>query len=433
MAKVKPALAGQPRRRRAQEAALAMIGDELLQAHLDSNGPAIQVRLAGAGWETRRRCILPDNQAQIAAQLKRLWSQFPLLVCCGGLGPTQDDVTRQAIAAMLRRPLFVHAQSLRAIQARFIRRGLAMPGVNRLQAMFPKGAVVLRNALGTAAGFWITVSGRHLIALPGPPAECLPMLEQEALPRLRALAAASGLAVRRAVIRTAMVPESQLQEMLAPALAKEKGVELSFLLDEPGEILVMLTARGDSSRELSRQVRRSQDAVCALLGERVVDPQGKPLAAVVGKILGSRKQTVAVAESCTGGLIAGRITSVPGSSLYFHGGVVAYSNKAKTRYLGVPASLLKRRGAVSAAVAGRMAANVRRQARADWGLAVSGIAGPGGATQAKPVGLVYAGLDGPGGAPATRCFTFPGDRDCIRRMSVTAVLDMLRTRLLTGR
>lgn len=404
-------------------AILIAVGTELLRHRADSNSLEIARRLGRQGFETEQRLVLPDDVKTVAQAVRRHLRPGTLVVASGGLGPTSDDVTRQAVALACRRPLEYHPELMRQIEARFQKRRIPMPVINRVQALIPRGALALPNAWGTAPGFLLDSGSGWVAALPGPPAECLPMCERRLLPALRRLRLARRPRAERHV-RVCGFSESELMMRLAPG-AKLLG-DWGVTLEEPGEFLLHLFG---SRHELAARQRWLNQA----LGNSVVDVQGRRLEEAIGRQLKQRGETLAVAESCTGGRIAGRLTSVAGSSVYFLEGVVAYANAAKTRRLGVPRSLLARHGAVSAPVAERMAAGARRSAGADWSLAVTGIAGPGGGSKAKPVGLVYLGLAGPGQAARhVRLMLGSGEREHLQRRTATLALNELRLALLAA-
>lgn len=405
-------------------AVLIAVGSELLRHRSDSNSLEIARQLSRLGVETERRLVLPDDVKTVALAVRRHLRPGTLVVASGGLGPTSDDVTRQAVALATHRALEYHPGLMRQIEARFQKRRIPMPVINRVQALIPRGALALPNAWGTAPGFLLDSGSGWVAALPGPPAECLAMCERRLLPALRHLRLA-GRPRGEQHVRVCGFSESELMMLLAPG-AKLLG-DWGVTLEEPGEFLLHLYG---TRAELAARQRRLK----RVLGDGLVDSQGRRLEEAIGSLLKQRGETLAVAESCTGGRIAGRLTSVPGSSKYFLEGVVAYANAAKTRRLGVPQSLLARHGAVSAQTAERMAQGVRRGAGADWGLAVTGLAGPGGGSKAKPVGLVYLGLAGPG-RPARhlRLLLGLGDREHMQRRTATLALNALRLALMAAR
>ena len=416
-------------RRPALSAAVVVVGDELLDGRRDTNGPAVEAALIDWGWEPQARLVLPDRLDLVAGNVRRLLRQHDAVITCGGLGPTQDDVTRQACARALKVPLEFKPAAWRAIFARFRRFGWPCTENNRIQAMVPRGAEILANPHGTAPGFFYARGGEVVAALPGPPRELLPMLEKQLGPRLRGRTS-GGIAKRiRRVYRVCGVGESQLQAWLGPLSKKPGWPELGFLLDEPGEILVILTARDADALKARVRLGRARREIQARLGSHFVGNAQVTLPAVVGKALRRRRETLAVAESCTGGLVSRRITAVPGSSKYFLEGVVAYSNAAKVKRLQVPAVLIARHGAVSEPVALAMARGIRQTSGADWGLATTGIAGPGGGTRQKPAGTVCLALAGSGKRAWVTTLRFSGEREFVQRRAATTILDELRRRL----
>lgn len=405
-------------------AVLLAIGTELLRHRSDSNSLQLARRLAILGIETDQRLALPDAVGPVARAIRSGLRSGALVVCTGGLGPTSDDVTRQAVAHACQRPLEYQPELMRQIKARFQRRQVAMPVINRVQALIPRGAMPLPNPNGTAPGFLLKASPGWVAALPGPPSECLAMFADELAPALRRLRLTGRPAPER-LLRVCGLPEAQLMMLLAPGV-KRLG-DWGVTIEEPGELLLRLTGPQAELAERQRWLARA-------LGRHLVSASGRKQEAVVGRLLERRRETLAVAESCTGGRVASRLTSVPGSSAYFLEGVVAYANAAKTRRLGVPSSLLARHGAVSAETAEAMAQGVRRSAGADWGLAVTGVAGPGGGSARKPVGLVYLGVAGPW-QPArhVRLMLGAGDRELNQRWAATLALNELRLALLAAK
>ncbi|MEW6517128.1 MAG: CinA family nicotinamide mononucleotide deamidase-related protein [candidate division FCPU426 bacterium] len=405
-------------------AALLAIGTELLSGRQDSNSLELARRLRRAGVPTNIRMVLPDDLESVARAIRAALKPGVLVLCSGGLGPTSDDVTRQAVAKACGRPLCFHPELMKKIEARFRRLKRPMPAINRVQALIPRGATPLANARGTAPGFLLPVKSGWVAALPGPPSECLAMFDAGLLPALRW----PGRPLAERLYRVCGFSESLLMMRLEP-LSEQLG-DWGMTLEEPGEILIRLSGPNLAPAAAQRRL-------AAVLGAELVDSRGRSLEAVVGRLLQARGQTLAVAESCTGGRIASRLTSVPGSSAYFLEGVVAYANASKTKRLGVPQPLLARWGAVSAQTAERMAAGVRRSAGADWGLATTGLAGPGGGSQAKPVGLVYLGLAGPGRKTVHKRWLLnmgtppdAAERERIQRLAATLALNELRLALL---
>ena len=411
-----------PSGRKLAGAAVVAVGTELFgPGRVDRNTPLLKARLGGLGLPAVFAAVVPDDEETVAETLLLALRRCRFVLVCGGLGPTTDDRTRSAAARALGRPLVEHEPSLEAIRARFRRRGIPMPEVNRSQALLPAGAEALPNAAGTAPGvFARTDEGAGLVLLPGPPRELEVMFDTEVRPRIEAEVGA-GDGAASAVLGVAGLPESVLQErILGLTPAREAPEEIS-ILPSGGEIEVRVT----SSPERSAEVSGLADALAARLGAAVFTrTPGERLEHAVGRLLRARGERAAIAESLTGGLIAERITRVAGSSAYFDLALVTYANDAKRDLLGVGEALLRSRGAVSEPVAAAMAEGVRRRSGNTWGVSVTGIAGPGGGSPEKPVGLVWIAVSGP--VSRTQRFVFPGDRDLVRQLAATAALDLLR-------
>ena len=405
-------------------AAILAVGSELLGTErLDTNSLRLTRALARHGVELVRKAVAGDSEAEIADELAHTLPRVDLALVTGGLGPTSDDVTREAVAAALGRRLVLHAETLSRIERRFQAMGLRMAAVNRKQAEIVEGAEVLPNAHGTAPGMRIaTAEGAVLYLFPGVPSELEAMIPEYLEPWL---AERSGGAAREtAVLKVACVPESALEERIAPAYA-EFGREAITILAKPGEIRLEMTATGPEAERRKRLAAMSA-RLAALAGEAVyADREADTLESVVGELLRRQGRTLTVAESCTGGLLAERLTRVPGSSDYFLGGAVVYTDALKTRLVGVPEALLAAHGAVSEEVARAMAEGVRRALESDYGIGITGVAGPGGGSAAKPVGTVHLAVAGPLGV-AHRQVRFPGDRERVRWQSSQLALEMLR-------
>ena len=412
-------------------AAILAVGSELLGTErLDTNSLRLTRALARHGVELVRKAVAGDSEEEIADELAHTLPRVDLMIATGGLGPTSDDVTREAVARALGRRLVLHPETLRRIERRFQAMGLRMAAVNRKQAEIVEGAEVLPNANGTAPGMRIaTPWGAVLFLFPGVPAELEAMIPEHLEPWL---ALRSGGAAREtAVLKVACVPESALEERIAPAYA-EFGREAITVLAKPGDIRLEMTATGPEAERralLAAMARR----LAELAGDAVyADREEATLESVVGELLRRAGRTLAVAESCTGGLLAERLTRVPGSSDYFLGGAVVYTNALKTRLLGVPEALLAEHGAVSEPVARAMAEGVRGALGGDYGVGITGVAGPGGGSEEKPVGTVHLALAGPGGAAAHRRVRLPGDRERVRWQASQLALEMLRRLLLAA-
>lgn len=417
-------------------AALLAVGSELLGAdRLDTNSLKVTALLRRYGVEVGWKGIVGDDELAIAAEMRRLLDAFDLVVVGGGLGPTADDVTREAAARALGVPLERRPELEEAQRAWFARLGRTLVSSNLRQADVPAGATVLENSWGTAPGIRADEPGPHgsrsIFLLPGVPRELERMLERHLEPWLAAQGA--GVEVETRTLRVACLPESWVEELIRPAYATH-GRENITVLAAVGDILVRPTARGPAEARRERLARMTAD-LAALLGDAVyAEEEARTLEVVVNDLLRERGLTLATAESCTGGLIAERITAVAGSSEVFLGGVVAYSNALKRSFLDVPATVLEADGAVSEATAVAMAEGARRRTGADLAIAVTGIAGPGGGSDEKPVGTVHLALVGPAEGPFAgvthRRVRFPGDRDYVRRLTAQLALDLVRRRLL---
>jgi nicotinamide-nucleotide amidase len=409
-----------------RSAEIVAVGTELLTPfRADTNSLWLTARLNEIGIEVRRKTVAGDDVEDLAAIVSEARERSDLLVTTGGLGPTADDVTRDAVARALGRELVLDEEALAAIRERFERRGMRMPEVNRRQALMPAGAVALPNAVGSAPGLWIESGDRACVLLPGPPRELQPMYDAHVARRLRDRAGERH--VRRRVIALTGQPESKVDEIAQPIYAGFAGEPVPIattILASPGRIELHLWASGTDAGALDRALQSGVSRLLPALGRAVYSTDGRSLEEVVADRLLSRGLWLAVAESCTGGRVLGRLTDVPGSSAWLRGGVVAYDNAVKIDVLGVAPDLLRAHGAVSEPVAAAMARGVRERLRADVAIAVTGIAGPTGGTPDKPVGTVVIAVDGI--AASARTFRFAGDRSMVRQFSVAASLDLVR-------
>jgi nicotinamide-nucleotide amidase len=411
------------------------IGSELLLGgRLDTNSLFIADQLAACGIELRYKTTVGDGLTDIMAALKAAVRRSRVVMITGGLGPTVDDMTREAVARATGRRLARRKAALDEMVARLAEWGRTPNKSQFRQAMIPAGADVLSNPVGTAPGFVLSWKGAFLAALPGVPREMEPMVRDGVLPRLQEWLhhqkAVSVTPMVRRVLHTTGVPESVVDQTLTGLIPKGSPIQLGIYAS-PMEIMVSLTGPA----AIQPQGTVSIDALCAEARDRLYDilygEADDTMESVVGRLLGEQKLTLAVAESCTGGLIGHRLTQVAGSSAYLDRIAVTYSNRAKIEMLGVPKHMIARHGAVSAEVAAAMARGVRERSGASIGLSVTGIAGPGGATDKKPVGLVYVGLDGGPNDTLTKEFRFHGgDRSIIKLRSSQAALDLLRRWLL---
>ena len=419
--------------RRIETAEIVAVGSELLTPHrIDTNSLHLTEVLNAAGIDVRGKTIVGDDRVEVRERLRQALERADLVVTTGGLGPTDDDVTREAVAAELGRELVEDGEVLSRIEARFARRRRPMPPLNRRQAQVPAGAQVLPNPLGTAPGLLLeTPDGRLVCCLPGPSREVRPMVADHLMPRLAGRA--TGTPRLRRVVMVTGRAESEVEEAIRSIDADLAAGEVPITrgtFATPGLIEVHLLAAGDDLARVTSALARAAERVADRLGAAAFSTEGRTLEEVVGQALVDRGWRIAAAESCTGGLLLGRLTDVPGSSAYVIGGVVAYDNAVKVRALGVPAELIERRGAVSEPVGAAMARGIRDALGADVGVAITGIAGPGGGSPEKPVGTVVIAVDG--ARSRARTFSFGGDRAMVRAFSVAAALDMVRREVMAA-
>lgn len=413
------------------KAAILAVGSELLGTdRLDTNSLRLTALLSRYGVELRRKAVIGDSEEEIAGELRSLLGRVDLVLVTGGLGPTADDVTREAVAAALGRTLHQDDGVLASLEQRFQALGWRMPDVNRKQAQVVEGAEVLTNPRGTAPGLRVETGGTTLFLFPGVPNELEGLMAASLEPWLAARS--GGVSRETAVLKIAGLPESVVEERIAPAY-EEFGREAITILASVGEIRLQATAAGPEPERRER-LRAMVARLAELAGDAVYTTrETDTLESVVGDLLRAAGATLTAAESCTGGLLAQRVTSVAGSSDYFLGGAVTYSNELKTQLVGVPAGLIAEHGAVSEPVARAMAEGVRTHLGSDWGVGITGVAGPGGGTPEKPVGTVHVAVAGPGdGEVEHRRLRLPGDRDRIRQFSAQIALEMLRRRLLAS-
>ena len=421
-------------------AAIIAVGSELLTPHkTDSNSLYVTEVLNDLGIAVAFKAIVGDNRAELTAHVAHALARHRILILTGGLGPTDDDLTREVVAAHLALPLEEDRSIIDAMERRFAARGWKMPAVNRRQAMVPRGASVLANPHGTAPGLWIEHGDRMLALLPGPPREMKPMMDGDVRVRLGSIA--GHVRLHRRLIRVAGKGESAVEEIVQPIytrwLNQSPAIETTILAGL-GQVELHLLTQSDDAPSASAALNAAVAELTEPLGADLVSTDGTVLEAVVGDLLRARGWWVAFAESCTGGLATSRMTDVPGSSEYVERSIVAYSNRAKIELLDVPEQLITEHGAVSEPVALAMAAGIRRRAGVDVGVGITGIAGPGGGTEQKPVGTVCIAVDGlsaaasakAGGESKVRTFRFPGGREMVKAMSANWAIDMLRRFLI---
>lgn len=408
-------------------AEIIAIGSELLAPNrTDTNSLWLTEQLNRLGIEVKLKTIVGDDDARLEETIKDAVKRSKVVITTGGLGPTEDDITRKITARALGRRLLLDEEVLESIRQRFKGFGVAMPERNSRQAMIIEDAIILPNPNGTAPGMFLEHQGTGIALLPGPPREMRPMFENHVASRLGSRS--GSLRVVRRMMRVVGLGESAVDEKIAPVYTQYDNPQTTILFNQ-SEIEIHLTAHGRSEAEAEALLDRVSEQIEEKLGNAIFSFAGETMEQVVGLKLAVGNYTIAVAESCTGGLIAQRLTDIPGSSKYFIEGVVAYANDAKIRTLNVEPILLMEHGAVSAPVAEAMASGVRKRAGTDFGLSVTGIAGPDGGTPEKPVGLVYIALDSESGTEH-RELRLPGDRNLIRWRASQAALDLLRRRLI---
>jgi len=409
------------------KAEIVAVGTELLSPFFqDTNSLFLTAGLNSLGLTVSFKTIVGDEQDDLLRAVRSAMARSRLILIMGGLGPTEDDRTRETVAKALGRKLVFRKDLLSVIRERFRSRGLVMSASNLKQCRVIEGAEVLANPHGTAPGLWIETSRHRIALLPGPPRELCPMFDGHVLPRLAA--AGRGLTLRR-VLKLTGIGESMMETRLRGVYAEVPRPVTVTTLAVPGDLSIHLTYQGPGPEAEARALLDGLERkIASRLSPWIYSAAGERLEEVVGRLLKERGMTLACAESCTGGLIGHRLTEVPGSSAYFLESAVVYSDRAKSRRLGVPASLIEGRGAVSAAVARAMAVGVRKACRADIGLAVTGIAGPGGGSPRKPVGLVYLALSRESGTIVRKRLFF-GGRSQVKAQSAQAALDILRKAL----
>jgi nicotinamide-nucleotide amidase len=428
------------------DAAIIAVGSELLTPDkTDTNSLYITQVLNDLGIAVAFKSIVGDNRDELTSHIAHALARHRVVILTGGLGPTDDDLTREVVAAHLGLSLEEDPAIVDVIERRFAARGWTMPAINRRQAQVPRGATVLANPHGTAPGLWIEHGGAVVALVPGPPREMKPMIDGDV--RARLAARVGGLRLHRRLVRVSGKGESAVEEIVQPIYTR-------WLQQQPPIETTILAGLGQVELHLVLQSRDAASASAALdlavselthaLKSDLVSTDGSVLEAVVGDLLRARGWWVAFAESCTGGLATSRLTDIPGSSEYVERSVVAYSNRAKIELLDVPEALVAEHGAVSEPVAQAMAAGIRRRAGVNVGVAITGIAGPGGGSEHKPVGTVCIAVDGvPDGLSAVagakaeaaaeagrrsivRTFRFPGGRKMVKALSANGAIDMLR-------
>jgi nicotinamide-nucleotide amidase len=410
-----------------KNAEIVAIGSELLTpSRMDTNSLYLTRQLNSIGIPVEQKSVVGDHENRLEQLVREALTRSDLVITTGGLGPTEDDVTKKVVARVLRRQMVLDDRILDRIQARFQRRGMEMPANNARQALVPVGATILENTAGTAPGIWLEPEGKILILLPGPPSELKLMFENGCLPILEERS--GGFRLFTQVFKVAGLAESKLDEMIAPIYTRYSN-PVTTILAAQGEIQIHLTGRAKNEEEARRITTELADQIDFHLGDYIFSRGEETLEQIVGYYLLMRQKTLSVAESCTGGLIAERLTSVPGSSQYFLCGMTCYSNRSKTDLANIPPLLIEMAGAVSPEVAKGLAEGVRLKSGASLGLGVTGVAGPTGGSSEKPVGLVYIALSSESEVECQE-YRFTGERQLIRRFASQMALDKVRRKLL---
>jgi nicotinamide-nucleotide amidase len=405
------------------KAEIIAVGSELLTPdRVDTNSLFLTARLNQLGIEVTRKTVVGDDLAPLRNAFEGAFERVELIIASGGLGPTEDDRTRDAVADLLGRKLSQDPAVMSMIEARFRKIARPMSAVNARQAMVPEGATVLPNDRGTAPGLWLESGGRIVILLPGPPHELKAMFAAQVESRIARLSNGVRLIARE--LRVAGMGESDVDQRIAPIYTRHSDVQTT-ILTAPGEIQIHLRMWTTDAPAAEQQLQRIQESIVLTLGETVFTTAGESMEEVVARELTMRHATIATAESCTGGLLAERLTRISGSSAYFLGGVVSYSNTLKSAWVDVPAEIIESRGAVSAEVAVALADGIRRRTGATLGVGITGVAGPTGGSPEKPVGTVHVAIADASGSKE-RGILYPGERDRIRWQASQTALDLVR-------
>ncbi|GAB4460694.1 MAG: competence/damage-inducible protein A [Armatimonadaceae bacterium] len=405
------------------------VGTELLLGQIiDTNAAYLSQQLSHLGISVYHRATVGDNFERAVATARQAHSRADFIFLIGGLGPTMDDLTREIIAEVMEAPLERDESAAKHLQELFASRGYKMVESNFRQAMVPTGGRALPNANGTAPGILVEKSGKAMIALPGPPNEFIPMFETQVLPYLEMRVEGQRQVIRSRTLRIMGIGESSLEDMVKDLMQDANPSVAPYA--KVGEVHLRVTAKAGNEAEADSLIAERANLLYECLGNHIYGENETTLEEAVVHLLKEKRQTVATAESCTGGLLSGRITNVPGSSEVFGIGLVTYSNDAKINLLQIPRAVIGGVGAVSPEVAQGMAERVRELARADFGIGITGIAGPGGGSAEKPVGLVYIGLASDGEVIFTKNL-YGGVRADIRHRATQTALEMLRQKLLT--
>jgi competence/damage-inducible protein CinA-like protein len=409
------------------KAEIIAVGSELLTPdRIDTNSLFLTEELNKLGIEIVRKTVVGDDRALLLEAFRDAVNRVPLTIACGGLGPTEDDLTRETVAELLGRKLARNDAIVHAIEARFRSFGRPMPDSNVRQAMVPEGGEPLDNPRGTAPGLWIEDRDRLIVLLPGPPRELQPMFREQVLPRLQRRI--SPLRMFHRELRVTGLGESHVDSLAGPVYTRFPEAQTTVLAS-PGEVQIHLRMWTVDAKHAAATFADIERGLDLALSDRIFSRDGSPLEVVVANDLLKQNATIAAAESCTGGLFAERLTTIAGSSAYFLGGVVCYSNEMKTAWADVPQEMIATKGAVSTEVAIALAEGIRRRVGSTLGVGITGVAGPGGGSEEKPVGTVHIALANATGV-RERALRLPGDREMVRLQASQAALDMVRVHFL---
>jgi nicotinamide-nucleotide amidase len=408
------------------DAEIIAVGSEMLTPQrVDTNSLYLTAELNNLGVEVKTKCVIGDDLDRLSEAVRRALSRAEIVILSGGLGPTEDDLTREAVAQAVDRKLVFHPEIAEALAQRFAQFKRAMAEINKRQAFVIEGAHVLPNDRGTAPGQWLEESGSVAMLLPGPPHELKAMFERQCLPRLARLVPKQ--VIRTVQLRVTGMSESDLDQLIAPVYKKYTNPATTILAAN-GDLQIHLRARCNTAGEAEILLAEVGGPIELLLGDRIYSRNGDPLDVVVGDMLRKLRATVSVAESCTGGMLGERLTVAPGSSDYFVGGFITYSNAMKMELLGISPEMLDQFGAVSAETAEAMATGARRRTGSTYALAITGVAGPDAGGESALVGTVYVGIADAAGTHVVHR-QFLGDRTRVRTFTVQMALDLLRRRM----
>jgi nicotinamide-nucleotide amidase len=412
------------------KAEIISIGDELLIGQVvNSNQAYIAEKLNSIGIFDDKMTTIGDDENEILSAFQKAYASHDVVTVTGGLGPTHDDITRSVVCKFFNTDAIINEEALENVKRIFARRKSAPRKINEDQALVPRGCNVIQNRLGTAPGYFFEQNGKYFIVMPGVPYEMKAMMDDFVLPFFKKHK--TGLVIRHKTLKTTGIAESFLAEQIGDVhkiFSPNSGVTLAFLPSSLG-VRLRITVKANAVDEAEKKIHDVETKLRSKIDKLIYTSDEKELEDVVGKLLSERKLTIAVAESCTGGLIADRITNVSGSSEYFERGIIAYSNKSKVEELGVPLELISQHGAVSREVAEAMALGIRTTSNTDIGIAITGIAGPTGGSLEKPIGLVWIGYSDKNETFAMQ-FIFNGERRIVKERAAQATLELVRRRIL---